>query len=313
MELHQLRYFVATAEAGSASRAATRCRVAQPSLSLQLKRLEESLGAALFDRHGRGMALTDAGRALLPRAREILGAVRDAEENLASDVMRGLGRVSIGAIPTMAPYLLPRALRALRRRMPECETVIHEDLTDNLVELLLDHRIDCAIMSTPPPHAAAEIESVTLAEEELVVLAAADSPLSAGHIIGLADLRGRPIIALLEMHCLGRQIEGFCSAKGLAPQVICRTAQIQTITEMVALGLGVSIVPEMAVASGVGGSGRVSWARLRTPRPKRPIVAAWRRDRKHARAADRFIEIVRTNLARGAHSLPEEVRSSPAR
>src|SRR5690606_7005665 len=103
MELHQLRYFVAAAEAGSMSRAAERCRVAQPSLSQQIKKLERSVGAALFDRLGRGVALTEAGRALLPRARRILVEVRDAEANLRRDLDEGRGSVSIGAIPTMAP------------------------------------------------------------------------------------------------------------------------------------------------------------------------------------------------------------------
>jgi LysR family hydrogen peroxide-inducible transcriptional activator len=306
MELHQLRYFVATAEAGSVSRAARRCRVAQPSLSLQVRKLERTLGSPLFDRHGRGMALTDAGHALLPRARAILAAVRDAEENLGRDVDRGLGRAAIGAIPTIAPYLLPPALRTLRRELPGCELVIREDLTDHLIEALLDNHIDCAIMSTPPPSSHGLITFETLADEELVVLAPADSRLSAEHIVAMADLRQQPIITLLDMHCLGQQIEGFCTSRGLAPKVVCRTAQIQTIIEMVGLGLGISIVPEMAVI----GQARLksSWARLRTARPHRPITAVWRRDRQHAVAATRLVDIIRRNLARGLHTLPPHER-----
>src|SRR5580692_2741122 len=115
MELHQLRYFVATAECGNVSRAAERCFVAQPSLSQQLKKLEQSLGTTLFDRLGRGIALTDAGRALLPRARRILAEVRTTEANLQQEAVDGPGTLVVGAIPTVAPYLVPPALRSIRR------------------------------------------------------------------------------------------------------------------------------------------------------------------------------------------------------
>jgi LysR family transcriptional regulator, hydrogen peroxide-inducible genes activator len=152
MELHQLRYFVAAAEAGTISRAAQRCSIAQPSLSQQLKKLEESLGAQLLDRLGRGIALTEAGRALLPRARRILAEVRDAEANLEREVREGIGGVSIGAIPTMAPYLLPPAIQRLRGELPACEVTIREARTEELIELLVENQIDCALMSTPVPH-----------------------------------------------------------------------------------------------------------------------------------------------------------------
>ena len=115
MEITQLRYFVATAEAGTISRAAERCGVAQPSLSQQIRKLEQTLGQRLFDRLGRGVALTDTGRALLPRARQILAAVHDAQTHLGDDVEQGAGRLVIGAIPTMAPYLLPPALKIIRK------------------------------------------------------------------------------------------------------------------------------------------------------------------------------------------------------
>ena len=110
MELHQLKYFVAAAECGNISRAADRCHVAQPSLSQQIRKLESTLGAKLFDRIGRGIAITDAGKALLPRARQILAHVRDTEANLKREATDYRGTLIVGAIPTIAPYLLPPAL-----------------------------------------------------------------------------------------------------------------------------------------------------------------------------------------------------------
>src|ERR1700683_1224206 len=132
MELHQLRYFVAAAECGNVSRAAERCHVAQPSLSQQLQKLESLLGVALFDRIGRGIAITDAGRALLPRARQILAHVRDTESNLKRESEGCDGTLIVGAIPTMAPYLLPPALKKLRSSHPDCQISVREDLTENL-------------------------------------------------------------------------------------------------------------------------------------------------------------------------------------
>jgi LysR family hydrogen peroxide-inducible transcriptional activator len=167
MELHQLRYFVATAECGSVSRAAERCFIAQPSLSQQLKKLEQELGATLFDRLGRGVALTDAGRALLPRARRILADIRETETNLKREAEDGPGTLIVGAIPTMAPYLLPPALRALRRAYPTCAISVREDLSEALVDALENNEIDCALVSTPLDDALLDLE--VIGEEELLV------------------------------------------------------------------------------------------------------------------------------------------------
>src|SRR6266404_1872914 len=142
MELHQLRYFVAVAECGNVSRAADRCHIAQPSLSQQLRKLEENLGVKLFDRLGRGIAITDAGRALLPRARRVLAEVRETEANLKREADGCQGTLVVGAIPTMAPYLLPAALDRLRAAHPECQVNVREGLTETLVEALADNEID---------------------------------------------------------------------------------------------------------------------------------------------------------------------------
>src|ERR1700722_13215247 len=167
MDFHQLRYFLAVAECGNVSRAAARCHVTQPSLSQQLKKIESHLGVKLFDRLGRGVALTDAGKALLPRARKILSDVREAEGSIRAGEEHWHSALAIGAIPTMAPYLLPGALRVLRRERPDCELTIREDFTEALVEAIADNQIDCALMSTPIRHNLLEME--VLAEEELLV------------------------------------------------------------------------------------------------------------------------------------------------
>lgn len=300
MEIHQLQYFLAAAECGTVSRAAGRCHVAQPSLSQQLKKLEGYLGVKLFDRLGRGIALTDAGRALLPRARRILEEVRDTEANLKRNAEGCHGTLVIGAIPTLAPYLLPAGVGKLRAAHPECEVSVREDLTENLVDALTDNQIDCALVSTPLQHELLDVE--VLGQEELLVVVPRDHPSAGKSELSIAELRGQSTVSLEEMHCLGRQIEGFCSTRHLAPRVVCRTTQLSTILELVALGMGVSILPEMAAAA--DHSGRCSYLRVRPGKPIRQIAVAWRQGRTRALAAVSFVKFVAENLQSGLHSLP---------
>jgi LysR family hydrogen peroxide-inducible transcriptional activator len=303
MELHQLRYFVAAAETLSVTRAAERCRIAQPSLSQQIGRLERSLGTRLFDRLGRGIALNDAGKALLPRARRILAEVRETEANLQREAAEGAGgaaSLAIGAIPTMAPYLLPAAIKALRANHPECEPSIRESFTENLIELLLENQLDCAIMSTPVEDDHLDVQ--VLGHEELVVAMPAAHALAKREQIGWGDLRAEPIVTLDEMHCLGKQIQGFCSVRSSATRVVCRTTQLATIFELVALGLGVSIVPEMAAAH--HGTRRWRYAHLAQHKPIRQIAMVWRADRERPRLSISLAALIGQTLSGDAHRLP---------
>lgn len=278
MELHQLRYFVAVAEAGSASRAAARCHVAQPSLSQQVMKLEQAVGKKLFDRLGRGMSLTEAGRAFLPKAKRILAEVRDAEAWAGRNDDSSL---RVGAIPTMAPYFLPAALAGLRAKAPQCELTVREGLTESLAEAVIDGELDCALMSTPP--ADDRLDPEVFGEEELLaVIPAAWTTVPEG-VLSLTELRERPAVLLEEVHCLGKQVDGFCEARRLAPRVVCRTTQLSTILEMVSLGLGYSLVPEVVTRTGASAGRR--YARLTTPRPKRPLVLVWHKDRSRGRTS----------------------------
>ena len=292
MEIHQLRYFVAAAEAGSVTLAAKRCRVTQPSLSQQIRKLEAGLGVSLFDRMGRGVVLTDAGRALLPRARRILAEVRATTEGLRAEVEAGAGRLAIGAIPTIAPYLLPPVLAGLRRSFPACELVVREDLTASLVEAVAANELDVAITSTPVVHGLVEVEVV--GREELVVVAPASHPLAGSVSLTADDLREQPTVSLHEMHCLGSQIAGFCARAGVRPNVVCRTTQLATVLEMVRLGMGVSLVPSMA-ARGDGSDGRV-YRRLEPDPPTREIALVRRVGRTAPVAARGLGVLVRANL-----------------
>jgi LysR family hydrogen peroxide-inducible transcriptional activator len=295
MELHQLRYFVAVAEAGSISRAAERCQVAQPSLSQQIKRLEENLGHQLFDRTARGTSLTEAGRVLLPRARRILSEVRATQETLGHDIATGKGHLSIGAISTMAPYLLPPVLGRFVHEFPHCELTLYDDLTDHLVEALIDGEIDCALVSTPIFSDLVEIE--VIGSERLLVVCAGDDPFDAPP--RLEDLEDLPAVVLHEMHCLGEQIQGFCSAHRVHPRHVCRSTQLSTVQHLVSLGLGVSIVPEMAARADAASNRR--YLPIRGQGPSREIAVAWRRGRTRTYLAQQFIHMVHEDLVGGVH------------
>lgn len=297
MEIHQLHYFVAVAEAGSFTRAAERCHVAQPSLSQQIKKLETTLGQVLFDRLAHGAALTDAGRALLPRAQRILAEVREARGEIERDLAEGNLPLAVGAIPTMAPYLLPPVLQRLMREAPRCQLTVREDLTDRLIEALLDLELDCAIMSTPIDHRSVEVE--VLGSERLLLAVGWSVDLPPLSELELETLRDRPWIVLHEMHCLGEQIRDFCKASELTRQIVCRSTQLDTVQRLVKLGLGYSLIPEMAAHADA--SDALAYSPMPDREPLRDIAVVWRRDRSRSRLARRFVELVREDLERGRH------------
>ncbi|HRK32418.1 MAG TPA: LysR family transcriptional regulator [Tepidisphaeraceae bacterium] len=292
MDIRQLAYFVATVEAGTVSRAAARVGVAQPSLSQQLKSLEDSLGVRLFDRLPRGMTPTEAGRALLPRARRILAEAADLEQNLKRESKSTAGILAVGAIPTIAPYVLPHAIASVVEARRGCEVTVREDLTENVLEALLDCQIECALIATQPDDDRIAFEH--LRDEELVVVAPASMRWASAEL-RLTDLRDQPTISLHEMHCLGRRVDVFCELRRLRPRVVCKMTQLSTILKLVSLGLGVSVVPEMTAA--VAREPGCAYSRLRGERPVRPLGIAWRKGRRRSAVAMNFATAVQGLLA----------------
>ena len=218
MELHQLRYFTAVAEAGSFSRAAERCHVSQPSLSQQISKLERQLGQRLFDRLGRRVLLTDAGRELLDRAHAILSAVDDAERQLKAGGSQG--RLTVGAIPTVAPYLLPAVLEQFTARHPDVELTIHEDVKQNLLAATVAGDIDLALVALPVVDDRLEVESILT--EPLLAALPPRHRLRRRPRLTLDDLRDERFILMNEMHCLGDQVLNFCKAHACQPRIACR-------------------------------------------------------------------------------------------
>lgn len=280
MELHQLRYFVAVADEGSFSRAAAREHVAQPSLSQQIQKLEFEVGQPLFDRLPRGAILTQAGEQLLVHAKRVLAEIADARNALS---LRGdlAGTVSLGIIPTIAPFFLPRLLPGLALRHPGIALNVIEDVTSGLLRRLEVGDLDLALVSTVLPSPAFRVE--TVATETLVVLLHSRSALASKKCLSWQHLDSERFLVLQDLHCLSGQVAQVCAKHRVHPNIVFQGAQLETIARLVTSGMGLSLVPAM-MASGDRDPQRL-YRPLRTPEPTRPLNLAWNQHRhRHPRS-----------------------------
>src|SRR5947199_5168183 len=245
MEIHQLRYFVAVAEEGSFSRAATKVRVAQPSLSQQIRKLEAEVGQPLFDRLPRSVVLTEAGRCFIDYARQILASIGDARRCVDELKDEVAGRLAVGAIPTIAPYVLPELVVTFQKHYPEVTLEIIEDVTDGITRRIEAGELDVAIASTCQQSPTLRRES--LGNEPLLALVPEGHPLANKTLVELDDLKSQRFLLLHEMHCLSQQVNHLLESRRLRPEVALAGSQLSTIANMVAAEIGVSIVPQMMV------------------------------------------------------------------
>jgi LysR family hydrogen peroxide-inducible transcriptional activator len=283
MEFNQLRYVCAVAETGSFSRAAERCQVAQPSLSQQVLKLEKDLGAKLFDRLGRSVRLTEAGRAFLSHARSILSQMETARSSVADTCADLRGSVAVGAIPTIAPYLMPRYTTAFAKKYPDANLRIVEETTPILVQGLRDLSIDVAILALPLRHK--DLQLFALRTEPLFAVLPRDHPHAQSKSLALRDLRGESFVMLRDGHCFRDLSLAACTHARVTPRIAFESGQFSSLFGMVAAGVGISIVPEMAIDRHAG----CRYVRLRDPRATRNIVAAILRGRSLNRVQHAFL------------------------
>jgi LysR family hydrogen peroxide-inducible transcriptional activator len=305
MEMHQLRYFVAVARTGSFSRAAQQCHVSQPSLSQQIQKLERSLGQRLIDRLGRRAALTEAGRLLLEQAQGILESVDDVERRLrdADEIPRG--RLSVGAIPTIAPYLLPLVVPSFLRKYSQVELTIQENVTQRLLEDIVAGDLDVALVALPIEDG--RVQSEPLFTEPLLLAVARKHRLAKRRRITLDDFRTERFILLNEMHCLSDQVLSFCKAHGCQPWIACRGEQITTVQSMIAMNQGVSLLPDMARR--VDNDKRRVYRMLADHKPQRTVGVIWRQHRYHTPTAERFLARLRELGAESSRRAPSLAQS----
>ena len=250
MEIHQLRYFCAVARIGNFTRAAQQERVAQPSLSQQIRKMEDELGAKLFDRLGRKVRLTPFGQKFLPRAQTILRELGEAASEIRDMTAVETGTISLGSIPTIAPYFLPSRLGSFVAKHPRVQLRVVEEITPLLLSQLQEGRIDVALAALPvagPEFATREIlsEPFYLAIPEAHRLARAKS-------IALKHIEADPFLLLKEGHCFRESVVAACQRSRLKLNVVFETGQFATILGMVSAGMGISVVPEMAIEAASG-------------------------------------------------------------
>jgi LysR family transcriptional regulator, transcription activator of glutamate synthase operon len=246
MELRQLQYFVAVAKCLNFSRAAEALNVAQPAVSQQVRELERRLGVQLFDRMGRRTALTPAGRALLPHAQRVLGAVEAARNEVSELAQLARGSASLGAPPTVSSHILPDRLTQFKTLYPGLEVLLREAGTESLLALIEDGALDLAIVVTEA--LSPNIEVAPFLEEPYVLAVSARHPLSGEDSINLADLATEPFILFPEGYKLREVTLTACRRAGFSPRVALDGGAMQSALQFVAAGLGVALVPQMALS-----------------------------------------------------------------
>jgi LysR family transcriptional regulator, hydrogen peroxide-inducible genes activator len=285
LTMKHLRYFEALARHRHFGRAAEACSISQPALSVQMKELEALLGAPLIERSARQIRLSQLGEALVPRARDILRAVGEIEDLARAAHGPFAGQLRIGVIPTVAPYLLPGMIRDLTQTHPDVDVWPRETVTPTLIRDLLDGRLDLGIVALPISESALHEEP--LFEESFVLVrprADADKP-----IPSVETLREMRLLLLEEGHCFRDQALSFCNLSSPQPRDLMEGSSLSTLVQMVGVGIGVTLIPEMAVPVETR-SAPVSVVRLAPPQPSRTIGMVWR---KSTPLADKFAGIAR--------------------
>jgi len=287
MELHQLRYFCAVADTGSFSRAAEQSHVSQPSLSQQILKLEDELGARLFDRLGRSVRLTELGKTFLPRARGVLRELEAARGDVVEQKGSIGGSVTVGAIPTVAPYLLPPVLTAFSKKYPQVQLTVIEEITPVLLDRLRAGAVDVAVLALPiRGH---EFASFSLLTEPLFAVLPQKHKLARRQSISLKDVRKEPFLLLRDGHCFRENAVAACDRARVHPRIVFESGQFSSLLGMVGAGMGVSLIPEMAVDKKSG----CRYVSVSDPDATRTIGAVVLRGRSHTRAHLGFLSLLK--------------------
>src|SRR6266436_3758463 len=287
MTLRQLRYFDALARHGHFGRSAESCSISQPALSMQIKEMEEALGGVLLERNARQVALTKFGEGLAERVRDILRSVDELGDFARASRDLLMGRLRIGMIPTIAPYLLPTVIGNLTRMHPELDVHVREALTSRLIQELVEGRLDTAIVALPVSEPSLT-EVALFAENFLLVRPGENEGTPVPSSEALREMR---LLLLEEGHCFRDQALSFCNMQSSPPREVLDASSLSTLVQMVSAGIGVTLIPEMAVAVETR-SAPVSVARFRNPQPARTIGMVWRKTSPLARQLTQISEVV---------------------
>ena len=275
MNLRDLEYLVAVADHLHFGRAAAACHVSQPTLSTQVRKLEAELGVALVERNPRQIMLTEVGRQIVDRARSVLAEVDDIGRIAQQSRDPSAGTIRLGLFPTLGPYLLPHVVPELHRRFPRLQLLLVEEKTNEIVRQLRDGRLDLGVLALPIDDDQLHAERVF--DEDFVLAVPADHPLADGNgSVPLRTISDEPILLLEDGHCLREQALAVCSLAGVRERTDFRATSLETLRQMVASGVGITLLPQLSVQAPVPRSPDVQILDIAAPVPHRSIALLWR-------------------------------------
>lgn len=299
LTMRHLRYFDALARHGHFGRAAEACSISQPALSVQIKELEDTLGEKLVERGARQIRLTDLGEKFALRTHDILRAVDELNDLARATTGPLSGRLRLGVIATVAPYLLPKVIKTLSAHYPALDLYPRETITKTLIADLLGGRLDAAIVALPVSEPS--LTELALFDEEFVLVRPPED--ATKPVPNPEMLREMRLLLLEEGHCFRDQALSFCDLSSSAPRDLMEASSLSTLVQMVGVGIGVTLIPEMAVQIETR-SAHVSVVRLPHPRPSRTIGMIWRKTSPLAEQLKEIAQVVR-QVAQG------DIRQSP--
>ncbi len=275
MNLRDLRYLVALSDHKHFGRAAAACFVSQPTLSTQVKKLEDELGVALFERAPRKVMLTPIGHDIVERARRVVGDVEQIRESARRSQDPESGTVRLGVFPTLGPYLLPHAVPRLHARFPHLELLLVEEKSDVLLSRLHEGRLDAALLALPVHDE--QLHAEFLFEEAFVLAVPGAHPLAKRNSLSLKELSKQKLLLLADGHCLRDQALDVCRLSGASEKGEFQATSLETLRQMVAANVGVTLLPMLATQPPVARSDNIHLLGFSDSRPSRRIAMVWRR------------------------------------
>jgi LysR family transcriptional regulator, hydrogen peroxide-inducible genes activator len=291
MNLRDLRYFVALAELQHFGRAASACFVSQPTLSTQIRKLEDELGVALVERAPRKVMLTPAGREIAERARRIVSDVEQMKEAARRSQDPEAGTVRLGIFPTLGPYLLPHVVPRIRARFPKLELLLVEEKSDVLLARLREGRLDAGLLALPVHDE--QLHAEFLFEEPFLLAVPEQHPLAARDSLTLKDLADQRLLLLEDGHCLRGHALDVCQLAGSGEKTGFQATSLETLRQMVAANVGVTLLPTLAVKPPVARSDNIRLLAFDDAQPSRRIAMVWRRSSAMAGFLQQLAEVFR--------------------
>ena len=294
MNLRDLRYLVALAEEKHFGKAAERCFVSQPTLSAQIRKLEEYLGVPLVERQPKRVKLTETGEKVVERARRALQEADAIVEIARTDRDPLSGALKVALIPTVGPYLLPHVVGPLRKAVPRLKMMLYEYQTAPLLEKLRGGELDLGIIALPMPTEG--LETAHLYDEPFTLAVPANHPLADRERVKLEDIKDETLLLLEDGHCLRDHALSVCSRVRVNQEQDYRATSLETLRQMVAAGHGITLLPELAAATPVGTARGLKIKPFTKPAPVRTIGAVWRKSTTRGKAIDAVIAAIRAAM-----------------